>query len=108
MSRFDHDHSCAMCQRALDPEYDLRYVVHIQVYLSGDSASEGALVDDDRDHLQEIGESLEQSRFDGPEAEFDEDAFFAPPAYLCASCRKQFVQDPLGRRAAQQLDFSKN
>ena len=107
MSRFDHDHSCAMCQRALDPEYDLRYVVHIQVYLAGDSASEGTLVDDDRDHLQEIGETLEQLTFDD-DAEFDDDAFFARPVYLCASCRKQFVQDPLGRRSTQQLDFSKN
>jgi len=107
MSRFDHDHSCAMCHRALDPEYDLRYVVHIQVYLAGDVASEDAQVDDDRDHLQEIGDSLEQLSIER-DVEFDDDAFFARPSYLCASCRKQFVQDPLGRRAGQQMDFSNN
>ena len=55
--------SCDGCGRRLDPEYDVRYVIRMEVYASLDP-NDGEF-DDDRDHLQEIQDILEQLEEDG-------------------------------------------
>lgn len=97
-------YSCDLCQRKLDPESDVRYVVNLEVY----PAMEPRDVDDsadDRDNLQEINEILVQL---DDFAEDDPCATHQLHFDLCAECRKRFVKDPLGRDALKQFDFSEN
>jgi len=99
-------YACDLCKRQLDPGEDLRYVVKIDIQpaFDPDAASED---DDDRDHLQEIQDLLEQLECSdqngdasgaGRQLRFD----------LCADCAKKFLQNPLGREAAGVVGFSKN
>jgi len=97
-------YSCDCCQRKIDPEEDVRYVVKLEVYAAVEPAEESEL-DDDRDYLQELNEILEG---------VDDNADSAAPAYqklhydLCAECRRRFVRDPLGRDVTKHLQFSSN
>lgn len=97
---------CDLCQCELDPQHDVSYVLRMEVY-AAPSADEGR-IDDDRDHLEDFHEVLE--RYD----EFDEDGhLLGNDTYrkkrfdLCSACCKRFLQDPLGRRAAQAFELSK-
>jgi hypothetical protein len=76
----------------------------MEVYTS--LGNNGAAIDDDRDHLQEIHEYLE--RLDESDEPFDSEPFQQLRFDLCEDCRKNFLRDPLGRRVNQPLDFSKN
>jgi hypothetical protein len=65
-------------------------------------------MDEDRDHLEDFNEVLE--RYD----EFDEegvlvgnDTYRKKRFDLCGNCAKRFLQDPLGRRAAERFELSK-
>src|SRR5438876_405108 len=72
-------YSCDMCKRPLDPDDNLREIHEILERM------------DDSDS-QEIGDDVyQQLRFD-----------------LCPECRKRFLKNPLGRKPAEQFDFSKN
>jgi hypothetical protein len=95
---------CDFCKRALDSE-DLRYVVRMEVYAALDNTE--ADVDSDRDHLQEIEDILEQLDASCELPPGDE-VYQQLRFDLCAECRKKFLNDPLGRRMAQHLDFSQN
>jgi len=95
---------CDACKRQLGSE-EVRYVVRMEVYAA--LGENGADVDDDRDHLQEIHEALE--RLDVYDREQVSDDVHQQLRFdLCDECRKHFLVDPLGRRVAQPLDFSKN
>jgi hypothetical protein len=98
---------CDVCKSPLDPDRDLRYVVRMEIYAA---MSDGpAEIDSDRDHLLEIHDILE--RMDDLEASDErlaDDAYQQLRFDLCSDCRKKFLRDPLGRRLAGQLDFSKN
>lgn len=96
---------CDICKRPLNVEEDARYVVRMEVYAALDGAS--VPIDDDRDHLEEIQEILECLDDEGGES-VGEDLYQQLRFDLCSECRKRFLLDPLGRRVAQQLDFSKN
>jgi hypothetical protein len=67
-----------------------------------------AAIDNDRDHLEDINEVLE--RYDEFEADGllpETDTHRARRFDLCRKCCERFLQEPLGRRAAPQFDFSK-
>lgn len=95
---------CDVCKRSLDPE-DLRYVVRMEVYAALDNKD--ADTENDRDHLQEIEDVLEQLD-DSDDLQLGDDVYQQLRFDLCDECRKKFVSDPLGRRMAQHLDFSQN
>lgn len=98
-------YTCDCCKRRIDAADELRYIVRLEVYAALDPLDDGA--DDDRDHLQEIQEVLE--RLDGThEEEVCDEVYHQNRFDLCSDCRQRFVQDPLGRRAPTQLDFSQN
>jgi hypothetical protein len=64
-------------------------------------------MDDDRDHLEDIHEVLERyDEFDADGQLPVADTYQTRRFDLCSECCKQFLKEPLGRRAVQ-LDFSK-
>jgi hypothetical protein len=98
--------SCDLCKRPLDPEDDLRYVVKLEVYAAFDPMKIDDS-DDDRDSLQDLNEILEHID-DVSSPEVGEDVYQQMRFDLCPECRKKFIKNPLGRKPAEQFDFSKN
>jgi hypothetical protein len=96
-------YSCDLCNRPIDSEDDIRYVVKIEVYAALDAQSE--VLDDERDGLEQLQEMLQ--RMDDGECVTDEDVYQQLRFDLCPECRKKFVKHPLGR-TAKQFDFSQN
>ena len=96
-------YSCDLCKRPLDSENDLRYVVKVEVYAAFDPLE----IDDDTDNLQEIHEILERLD-DQASAEIGDDVYQQLRFDLCPECRKRFLKNPLGRKAAEHFDFSNN
>jgi len=94
-------YTCDCCKRELAAD-ELRYVVRMEVFAALDPAAEEEL-EDDRDHLQEIQDVLARTDVD------DADTLYEQRRYdLCPTCRKRFMQHPLGREFSKQLDFSAN
>ena len=97
--------TCDCCNQPIDKERDLRYTVRMEVY-----ASQGATdadYDEDRDHLQEIEEIIEQ--LEDAEDERVGDEIYQQVRYdLCSECCRKFMQDPLGRQALPLFNFSQN
>jgi hypothetical protein len=98
-------YSCDCCKRPIDPQADLRYVVKVEVYASLDP--HGEELDDDRDHLQEIQDILENLS-EEEDQQVADDVFHQARFDLCSACRKLYVQNPLGRGTRHELGFSKN
>lgn len=98
-------YTCDICKRIIDPAEDLRYVVKIEI----SAVFEPTVVDeeDDRDHLQEIQELLEQLENSRGE-EIGEDVHQELRFDLCPQCRRRFVKMLLARGVAKLLDFSTN
>jgi hypothetical protein len=97
---------CDFCQCEIDPQHESSYVLQMELYPA--PAADEVRIDEDRDHLEDFQEVLE--RYD----EFDEDgALLGGDTYrkkrfdLCPACCKRFMQDPLGRRAAERFELSK-
>jgi hypothetical protein len=99
--------TCDYCHREIRSEINNRYVVKIEVYAAHDPA---ALTDADLDddHMEAVSQIIQQSE----DQLVDPDA--TTPAYknfrydLCPECHKKFVNDPLGKEAAQKFHFSEN
>ena len=99
-------YSCDMCKCELDPNHDQSYVVRMEVYPAAIASS--AANDDDRDHLEDIHEVLERFEEFEPDGMLPEnDAYQSRRFDLCSACCQRFLQEPLGRRAKPQFDFSK-
>lgn len=98
-------YSCDCCKRPIDPLTELRYVVRVEVYAALDPVGEE--LDDDRDHLQEIQDILENLD-DQDDQQVADDVYHQQRFDLCSECRKQYVKNPLGRAVRQELGFSKN
>src|SRR4051812_31744026 len=97
---------CDLCKCEIDPQHESSFVVQMELYAA--PSAEAGRIDDDRDHLEDFHEVLE--RYD----EFDEDgALLGADSYrkkrfdLCTNCAKRFLQDPLGARAAERFEMSK-
>ncbi|MBN1854657.1 MAG: hypothetical protein JW829_18135 [Pirellulales bacterium] len=97
--------TCDGCGRSLNPEFDVRYVVRMEIYASLDPSETD--LDDDCDHLQDIQDILERLD-DADDTEIGEDVYQQVRYDLCSECRKRFSLNPLGRLAAPQFGFSEN
>ncbi len=99
-------YSCDLCKRPLDPEDDLRYVVKLEVYAAFDPLDlDGP--ESDSDHLQDLDEIIEQMEDLSNDA-IGEDVCQQLRFDLCPECRKRFLANPLGRKTADKVSFSKN
>lgn len=97
--------SCDRCKRELESD-DLRYVVKIEIHAAMDPVNEDE-IEDDRDHLMEIEDILENSLDEASDAVGD-DVYQRRRFDLCPHCYHRFVQNPLGREVKVSLGFSKN
>lgn len=97
--------SCDRCQRELESD-DLRYVVKIEIHAAMDPVSEDE-VEDDRDHLMEIEDILENAVDRDCDA-IGEDIYQRRRFDLCPDCYRKFAQNPLSRDLKVSLGFSKN
>ena len=104
-------YTCDRCKRSLDAADDLRYVVKVEAFavMEGPDTRE---LDDDRDHLLELHESLENLALDeADEADSPPDGedIFCKQSYdLCPECYRRFAKNPLGVELGSQFDFSEN
>jgi uncharacterized protein YlaI len=99
-------YSCDLCQRILDPQDDLRYVVKMEIFAAMDPAASDD-PDDDRDHLQEVQDIL-QRMDDADSEEIGDEVYQRIRLDLCPECRRRFVKDPLGRESLGHFDVSNN
>jgi hypothetical protein len=99
-------YSCDLCNRELDPEEDLRYVVKIEVYAAFDPTATDA-DEDDRDHLEEIQDVLERLE-DSDSDRVGDDVYQQLRFDLCPECRKKFAKNPLAREVVKAFNFSAN
>lgn len=97
--------SCDRCKCELDSD-DLRYVVKIEIHAAMDPVADEDL-EDDRDHLMEIEDILENSLDEASDA-IGNDIYQRRRFDLCPQCYRKFVQNPLGRELKVSLGFSKN
>jgi hypothetical protein len=95
--------SCDKCKRDIDPHDELRYVVKMEI----NAVVEPDEVDDERDHLMEVHEILEQL-IDSDVADLDDHGRQQKRYDLCSECYRQFIKNPIGRDVAAQLGFSSN
>ncbi len=98
--------TCDSCHREILPGVQNRYVVKIEVYAAEEPA-ELTEADLDEDHLEAVSQLLsEHNELSDPE--------IPAPAYktlrydLCPQCHQKFLNNPLGKEAAQKFDFSEN
>ncbi len=98
-------YSCDLCQRKLDPDEDIRYVVKIEISAAFDPSVGDE--EDDRDDLEEIQSLLEQLERNDADR-IGEDVHQELHFDLCPECRRRFSNNPLGREITKLLDFSKN
>jgi hypothetical protein len=99
-------YSCDRCKRMLDPAQEMRYVVKIdvQAMLEPTEMDES---DDDRDHLVEINDMLEDLDLDDLDLDGDEERQ-KQTFDLCPQCYRRFIQDPLGTESSFHVGFSHN
>ena len=98
--------SCDRCKCQLDPHDDLRYSVKIEIQAVMDPIGESE-PEDDRDHLLEIADILEQLA-EEESCTVGEDVYQKRNFDLCPACYRKFIQNPLGREQKATLGFSKN
>ncbi len=98
--------TCDRCQRPIDTEDSLRYVVHMDIRARMDGVES---TDDDGqdDHLLELDQLLAEQE------ERDEELVVADVAQhlrmdLCPNCYRLFIRNPLGRRTPLEMHFSQN
>jgi hypothetical protein len=100
-------YTCDLCKRELQSQDDLRYVVKIEVYAAFDPAADDGRDEEDCDHLEEIQDLLERLEESSTD-EIGDDVYQQLRFDLCPECRKRFVRNPLGRKAAKAFGFSAN
>jgi len=101
-------YSCDRCGRRISTDEEARYVVHVEVEVVLDPAHVDAFDEDDRDHLLEIHELLEQSDeltgHTSGAGGLDRERFD-----LCEECHAKYLRNPLGKEITpKQMDFSQN
>jgi len=98
--------TCDLCGRELVACGDQRYVVKMEVYAAYDPL-EITEDDLDRDHMEEIGQLIEQMEDMDPQ-QLEDEVYKNFRFDFCPECHKKFLKDPLGREASQRFDFSEN
>jgi hypothetical protein len=100
--------SCDRCGRRISSDEEARYVVRIEVEVVLDSSHLEAFDEDDRDHLLEIHELLEQAD-DLAEPLMGSGGSERQRFDLCEECHAKYLRNPLGKEIAlKQMDFSQN
>jgi hypothetical protein len=96
--------SCDHCGKTLETG-DTHFVVRIEVFAAQEPAP---LTEDDldADHMEAVGQLLEQMEEDGEEVFTPETRQFRYD--LCPDCRTRYLRDPLGKESGQKLGFSAN
>ncbi|MCA9238598.1 MAG: hypothetical protein KDA37_00285 [Planctomycetales bacterium] len=97
-------YTCDGCQRKINPEEEIRYVVRLEVYAAFDAGDEP---DAERDHLQEISDILEEIE-DLDSEQVGPDVYQQVRYDLCSDCRKKFLCNPIGRVTSRRVGFSNN
>lgn len=97
-------YTCDLCQRTIDPQSELRYVVRMEVYAATDDTVDEQL--DEHDAFVELQEVLQRAE-DGDADTVADEGYQHLRFDLCPECRKQVMRNPL-RMHALQLDFSEN
>lgn len=96
--------TCDCCKQLIDLEHEVRYVMRMEVFAMADT--DDADCEDDRDYLEEIEDMLNRGEADADA--LDTDIYEQTRFDLCDSCRREFLQNPLGRATAVQIGFSQN
>lgn len=98
-------YSCDRCKRLISSEDGIRYVVRIEIQVAVESDDPDS--DDDRDHLMELKEILEEL---GEEecAEISEHAYQVRNFDLCCDCHRAYIKNPIAMEPAAQFGFSDN
>lgn len=97
-------YSCDRCQRMIDGEDDLRYVVKVEAHAA---ISFGDEVDEDRDHLEDIEEILNE--LDEEDCGVVGEDIYQKRRYdLCPDCFRKYMKNPLGTEMPMHLGFSTN
>jgi len=100
-------YSCDRCNRTLDPDNELRYVVNLEAYAALDPV-EADEIDDDRDHLLEIQEIIERLEA-GDDPPVESESVYQRQRYdLCSRCYREYMKNPVGRDLPTQIEFSEN
>jgi hypothetical protein len=99
-------YTCDCCKRIIDPNEDVRYTVKMEVYASPEGLGEADFVEE-RDHLEELTEILDQLADDAEQLDAEETCT-TMRFDLCPECQRRFVKNPLGRETSKQLNFSQN
>lgn len=97
-------YSCDLCGQPLSDE---RFIVKVEVQPAPETGSLTE-TDLDADHLQEVADILEDLDLDDAAPGSDPFSTHYQQFDLCASCRRLYVQDPLGRGPRRRLKFSGN
>ena len=99
-------YSCDRCKCELDSETEVRYTVRMEIQAIVEPL-DGEIRDDERDHLLEIHEileNLEQAESD----QLGDDSYQHGRYDLCVDCYRQFIQNPLGQDVSNHVTFSEN
>jgi hypothetical protein len=95
--------TCDRCKRVIDSEQELRYIVRMEIEAVMDPIHDHE-PQDDRDHLHEIEEILEQL----DDESITDDTYHKRRYDLCPSCFRKFNANPLSRDRKPALGFSHN
>lgn len=97
-------YSCDRCQRLIDTDDEVRYVVRLEIE---SKLGEDVFVDEERDHLLEMHEIIEQAATNG-ESLGDDEVYQRTRFDLCGECYRAFLSNPMGREGAKSVGFSEN
>jgi len=99
-------YSCDRCQRLIETEDEIRYVVRLEVEAKlGENVFSDQ--DEERDHLLEIHEILER-RDEENDSLADDEVYDRKRFDLCTECYKAYLRNPIGRDVMKHVDFSQN
>ena len=97
-------HSCDRCQKLIDSENELRYVVNIEIQAAVDPDSEAS---SQCDQLAELGSLLDQ--LDTSDCDDIRKHVYQKRRYdLCADCRREYLDNPLSIDRQVEFGFSNN
>jgi hypothetical protein len=102
-------YSCDRCQRAINPEEEIRYVVRIEVQLAMGDDEEICveLGDEQLAQWEELLDDLEVNAEEAHEA-FDECSRSGKNFDLCSNCYREYIANPLAVEPATNIGFSDN
>jgi len=100
-------YTCDLCGKDMQPGDDRRFTVKMEVFAAHDPA-ELTEADLDQDHMDEIGEMLDELEDQDQPPEDPTPAYKKLQYDLCPACHKKFLSDPLGKESAHKFHFSEN